>query len=625
MAVGSGGPFAVGTVIDDRYRILGQLGKGGMGGVYLANQIKFDREIALKVLVNTAMADPVARKRFINEAKAVCGLQHPNIVVYHDFGTDSDTDCLFLVMERLKGRSLAQVLNSEGMLSIHRVIHIMIQLCDALSEAHAADMVHRDLKPGNVMLVRRGDDPDFVKLIDFGIAKAAHTDSQSPKLTQMGMIIGTTGYLAPEYITKQVVDLRIDIYALGVMCYELISGRRPFTEKDQIALMQMHINVEPPPLSKLEDGHVVPPSLNAVVLRAMAKDPEQRFQSTAEFKTALIDAAKDLMDPEASADTIQMEALSVDSEIPTIQMDLSKLDLSDAREEQDATTTTTQKANVAEASSSTDSLNDAAPTVMAEASSSTDSLNDAAPTVMAEASTSTDSLNDAAPTVMAEASTSTDSLDDAAPTVMAEVPDSLKKAQEEEEEAPLTTTPQQPHRTDTGLNTSLSGNPWFQKFLPVAASVCVVLVLTLVLWPSPEPRPILTGGGTGPDIDPSTGSDGGGEIILEDDEQWRRILENPVDYRSEDKETRRPSAHSAAKGKAPQAEQPLQMVLVTVAARPGGNIYKGNRLLGSLQISIRLREGRHCFKAVNPHLGTKRRCIRARAGVRNRLVINLNR
>jgi serine/threonine-protein kinase len=592
----------VGTVIDDRYQILGQLGKGGMGGVYLANQIKFDREIALKVLVNTAMADPVARKRFVNEAKAVCGLQHPNIVVYHDFGTDSDTDCLFLVMERLKGRSLAQVLKSEGMLSIHRVIHIMIQLCDALSEAHAADMVHRDLKPGNVMLVRRGDDPDFVKLIDFGIAKAVHTDSQSPKLTQMGMIIGTTGYLAPEYITKQIVDLRIDIYALGVMCYELISGRRPFTEKDQIALMQMHINVEPPPLSKLEDGRVVPPSLNAIVLRAMAKDPEKRFQSTAEFKTALIGATKELMDPEASADTIQMEALSIDSEIPTIQMDLSKLDLSDP---QDATTTTTQKANVAEASSSTDSLNDAAHAVMAEASSSTDSLNDAAPTVMAEASSSTDSL------------------DDTAPTVMAEVPDSLIKAQEEEE-TPLTTTPQQPHRTDTGLNTSLSGNPWFQRFWPVAASVCVVLVLTLVLWPGPEPRPILTGGGTGPDIDPSTGSDGGGVIILEDDEQWRRILENAVDYRSEDKETRRPSAHSAAKGKAPQAEQPLQMVLVTVAARPGGNIYKGNRLLGSLQISIRLREGRHCFKAVNPHLGTKRRCIRARAGVRNRLVINLN-
>lgn len=332
MALVYGGPLAEGAIIDDRYRILGPLGKGGMGGVYLADQIKFGREVALKVLLETAMADMVARKRFVNEAKAVCTLQHPNLVVYHDFGTDPATECMYLVMERLEGRSLAQVLKSEGVVSIGRVVHIMTQLCAALSEAHAAGMVHRDLKPANVMLVRRGDDADFVKLIDFGIAKAIRT-VDSVNLTQMGIIIGTTGYLAPEYIRDQIVDPRIDVYALGVMCYELIAGHRPFENIDHISVLRMHLDDEAKPLTQLDAGRFVPPELNAVVMQAMAKDPTQRFQDVGGFRHALVNSAAVLIDLDATHSTVQMAEVSDESTDLTVQDDQTALDFEDPRDQ----------------------------------------------------------------------------------------------------------------------------------------------------------------------------------------------------------------------------------------------------------------------------------------------------
>ncbi|HIA03203.1 MAG TPA: serine/threonine protein kinase [Myxococcales bacterium] len=527
MALVSGGPFAEGAIIDDRYRILGQLGKGGMGGVYLAEQIKFGREVALKVLLETAMADTVARKRFVNEAKAVCTLQHPNLVVYHDFGTDPATECMYLVMERLEGRSLAQVLKSEGALSIGRVVHMMTQLSAALSEAHAAGMIHRDLKPANVMLVRRGEDGDFVKLIDFGIAKAVQA-ADSPNLTQMGVIVGTTGYLAPEYIRDQIVDPRIDVYALGVMCYELIAGHRPFEHIDHISVLRMHLDDEAKSLTQLDDGRFVPPELNAVVMQAMSKDPKQRFQNVGEFRNALTKASAVLMDLDATHTTVQMPEASDELDDPTVQVDLSTLDVEDPRDQ---------------------------------------------------------------------------GLSDSIATISAEVSDIRKK----------------PIRTDTGMSTSIRGlnktltRNW-ARWVGVAVG-CLALALVVLLWPEPPPR-----NAPPPDVSHADEVD----IPKSEPAAASIVLIDEIERREPEDETRqRVTIRSAEQPSVSTAESP-KLVPIKVLARPfGTSIYSGKRRLGVVLVKRRVKEGRHCFSAVHPSLGKKRKCFRVVAGRRNVMTIDL--
>ena len=527
MALVSGGPFAEGAIIDDRYRILGQLGKGGMGGVYLAEQIKFGREVALKVLLDTAMADTVARKRFVNEAKAVCTLQHPNLVVYYDFGTDPATECMYLVMERLEGRSLAQVLKSEGAVSIGRVVHIMTQLCAALSEAHAAGMVHRDLKPANVMLVRRGEDGDFVKLIDFGIAKAVRGED-SPNLTQMGIIVGTTGYLAPEYIRDQIVDPRIDVYALGVMCYELIAGHRPFEHIDHISVLRMHLDDEAKSLTQLDDGRFVPPELNAVVMQAMSKDPKQRFQNVGEFRNALANASAVLMELDAIHTTVQMPETSDELDDPTVQVDLSALGFEDTRAQ---------------------------------------------------------------------------GLSDSIPTISAEVSGIRKK----------------PIRTDTGMSTSvreLKKKPTrnWTSWVGVAVG-CVALALIVLFWPEPPLQKA-----PAPDVSHADEV----EIPTPESKAASVVLTDEIERRGPEDEIRqRVTLRSAELPPVSTADSP-KLVPIKVLARPfGTSIYSKNRRLGELLVKRCVKEGRHCFSAVHPSLGKKRKCFRVVAGRRNVMTIDL--
>jgi len=295
--------FQTGDVVDGRYRILNSLGTGGMGGVFLAEQLNFGRQVALKVLHDQTAEDAISRERFTREARAVCHLKHPNLVVYHDFGTDSTSGRLYLAMEYLQGRSLDNILDQAKPIPIDRVVHILVQLCGALKEAHTAGVIHRDLKPSNVMLVRRAADMDFVKLIDFGISRILSGSGRSGQseidLTETGMIIGTTAYLAPEYIQRQVVDQRTDIYALGVMMYELIAGHRPFQSTDRVHVLFQHLNEDPIPLDALPDGRQVPSALSATVLQALAKDPEKRFGSVADLEQALLDAVAPLLDSAA--------------------------------------------------------------------------------------------------------------------------------------------------------------------------------------------------------------------------------------------------------------------------------------------------------------------------------------
>jgi len=294
-------PYQKGDLVAGRYRIEKELGAGGMGALFIAVQTGFERRVALKVLPAT-VPDKNARDRFILEAKAVCDVKHPNIVTYYDFGTDPDTGRMFLVMELLDGRSLHDVLKQDAPLPASRVLHIISQLCEALVEAHKNGIIHRDLKPANIMLVRRGEDRDFVKLIDFGIARMTR---KAKGITSAGMIIGTVGYLAPEYIQTQVVNERTDVYALGIICYELIAGRRPFVAKKQIDVMRMHVQSPVPPLSEHCEGrdwsNLGP--LSDRIERALDKDPKTRTPTVRAFKTHLMAAAAALLDEDHAAST----------------------------------------------------------------------------------------------------------------------------------------------------------------------------------------------------------------------------------------------------------------------------------------------------------------------------------
>ena len=307
----SPGVYGPGSLVDGRYRIERELGAGGMGALFIATQLGFGRRVAVKVLPPKMAHDKAARDRFVLEARAVCHLQHPNLVTYYDFGTDKGTGWMFLVMELLEGASLHEVLKTQGPLPASRVLHIIGLLCDALAEAHDGRVIHRDLKPANVMLVRRGNDPDFVKLIDFGIVRLLDpptSGGRHKRITDAGMIVGTTGYLAPEYILHQVVNERVDIYALGIICYELIAGRRPFVHRDATQVLMMHVKTPPRPLTGLEDGRDWSglTAINDVILGALTKDPNRRTRTVRAFKALLMAAAAPLLvDAHASQTTLQ--------------------------------------------------------------------------------------------------------------------------------------------------------------------------------------------------------------------------------------------------------------------------------------------------------------------------------
>ena len=266
----------IGQVLKDQIEILAPLGQGGMGTVYRAVQRGFDRTIAVKILHADLARNPEVLARFHREAKIASRLEHPNIVHVYQFGDLPDGN-LFLAMEFLDGRSLLEVLRADGSIEIGRALHIAQQICAALGEAHEAGIIHRDLKPENIMLVRRGSDPDFVKILDFGIAKFVTSEGQGDVHTQQGLVFGTARYISPEGASGDPVDARSDVYSLGVVLYQMLSGEVPFHSENPISLLLMHINDKPPPLrGKARAGHV-PPAVEEVVMRALTKRPADRY------------------------------------------------------------------------------------------------------------------------------------------------------------------------------------------------------------------------------------------------------------------------------------------------------------------------------------------------------------
>lgn len=272
----------IGRLIHGRFLIESRIGAGGMGIVYRARQTGIDRPVAVKMLLRELAGDEKVIKRFQIEALAVSRLNHPNTIRIYDFGQIED-GTLYFAMEFLEGRNLEQTLRREGALSVRRSLHVMRQIAASLTEAHEKGIVHRDLKPDNVFLVRVGEDPDFVKVLDFGVAKLREADQRQGTVTQAGTIFGTPRYMAPEQCRSMAVDHRADLYAIGVIGYELMTGRPPFDAENPLAILIQHVQDPPPAMAEARPDLEVPEEVEGLVMRCLRKDPGERFQSAADL------------------------------------------------------------------------------------------------------------------------------------------------------------------------------------------------------------------------------------------------------------------------------------------------------------------------------------------------------
>jgi tRNA A-37 threonylcarbamoyl transferase component Bud32 len=267
-----------GRILDDRYRLGSLLGVGGMAKVYLADDRVLERQVAVKVLSPPYAQDPMFVERFRREARAAARLSHPNIVAVFDSGSDAGEH--YLVMEYVAGQSLAELLHRQGRLTPRRAAELAVEVCAALAAAHAQGLVHRDVKPANVL----ADADGRVKVADFGIVKAAATAT----LTGTGTVLGTAAYLSPEQAQGGPVDARSDLYSLGCLLYELLCGTPPFgsgADSPPVAVATRHLHQPPEPPSA--HNPQVDAGLDAVVLTALAKEPAQRYQSAVELQDAL--------------------------------------------------------------------------------------------------------------------------------------------------------------------------------------------------------------------------------------------------------------------------------------------------------------------------------------------------
>src|SRR5574337_543530 len=257
----------IGLILGDRYRLLSRIGEGGMGTVYLAEHVALGKRVAVKVLRPEYSRDEELSRRFEQEARAASQIGHQNIVDVVDFGR-TPGGSLYFVMEALEGESLARLIHREGALPLQRALRVLAQICQALGAAHARGVVHRDLKPENVLLVPRDDGGDLVKVLDFGISKT-HGVPEGGRITRAGSIIGTPEYMAPEQAMAGPVDHRCDVYAFGVLAYEMLTGTLPFQGETQLATLLKHQGEPPQPPSLRRPD--LPPEVDALVLRALVK------------------------------------------------------------------------------------------------------------------------------------------------------------------------------------------------------------------------------------------------------------------------------------------------------------------------------------------------------------------
>jgi serine/threonine protein kinase len=293
--------------IGGRYRLEGRLGYGGMSTVHLALDLRLERQVAVKLLAEHLAEDPTFISRFQREAQAAARLVHPNIVQVFDSGQDESTGQYYIVMEYIEGQSCAEILRDDGWLEVDEAIAIIDQACEGLHYAHRHGVVHRDVKPGNLLRAREGE----VKLADFGIAKATEQSS----ITQVGSVLGTAAYLAPEQARGEEAGPRADLYALGVVTYQLISGRLPYEASSLTELALKQQQEEPPMLDTLVAA--VSPELAEAVAVSLALDPRERYQTAREMGRALGDGANGIAPGERSTAGRQAPATEATSVLST--------------------------------------------------------------------------------------------------------------------------------------------------------------------------------------------------------------------------------------------------------------------------------------------------------------------
>ena len=272
------------------YRIDAKLGQGGMGVVYRAFDTHLDRPVAIKILRADATASPDRRRRFVQEAKAASALNHPNIIHIYDINSSDGTD--FIAMEFVEGKTLDQLIGKTG-LPLKDTLRYSIQIADALARAHAAGIVHRDLKPANIIVGEDGR----VKVLDFGLAKLTEAtvdhDADTATMpaenfqTEEGLIVGTVAYMSPEQAEGKKVDARSDIFSVGSVLYEMVSGRRPFEGATKLSMLSAVLHKEPPPLGELAPD--APAELEKIISRCLRKDLDRRAQHIGDIKLALED------------------------------------------------------------------------------------------------------------------------------------------------------------------------------------------------------------------------------------------------------------------------------------------------------------------------------------------------
>lgn len=279
--------------IDDRYVLHERLGEGGMGSVYRATHVLMDKPVAVKLIHQELAQIPEVVKRFEREAKSASRLTNPHCITVTDFGR-TDDGMLYLVMELLSGQDLQSRLETMKFFSVGKTFAIIKQILKGLIHAHKAGVVHRDLKPENVMLVSHGDQTDFVKVFDFGIAKLASGAGSADNLTQAGLIVGTPAYISPEQALGEAADHRADIYAVGIMLYEMLTGLKPYDGETAIDIVSAHLTT---PIPKLPSEKKFPAGLQGVLNKAMAKKPAERFGTASEFFEAIESVETDESSP----------------------------------------------------------------------------------------------------------------------------------------------------------------------------------------------------------------------------------------------------------------------------------------------------------------------------------------
>src|SRR5580698_8166849 len=275
----------VGRTLPGGYVILDLVGIGGMGRVYRAEQTNLARTVAVKIIHPHLVGEENAAARFITEARAASRLNHPNSVAVIDFGKTPDGQ-LYLVMEFLRGRDLARVSYEEGPLPFRRIVDVLRQVLAALSEAHHLEIIHRDLKPENIILEPMRTGGDFVKVVDFGLAKMRQ-ETRGPQITSPGIVCGTPEYMSPEQGRGDPLDARSDLYAVGVILFQLLTGRLPFEADSPTQVVLMHLSTEPPDPRKVAPDRNIPEALVQVVFKAMSKEPKDRYPDADGYGEAL--------------------------------------------------------------------------------------------------------------------------------------------------------------------------------------------------------------------------------------------------------------------------------------------------------------------------------------------------